>query len=94
MNHINFSQECDNILKINNENKYNYNHPFFDNIKREFYFFINLNIRDNIVEGNLQCRKCLSKKIISQTKQTRSADEGETLFAICSNCDNKWTVRG
>ena len=43
-------------------------------------------------EGVLECGKCGSNKTISYTKQTRSGDEATTVFAICSNCNARWTV--
>jgi DNA-directed RNA polymerase subunit M/transcription elongation factor TFIIS len=43
-----------------------------------------------ISEGVLVCRKCDSRKIYSFSKQTRSMDEPTTIFAKCSECDNKW----
>ena len=43
-------------------------------------------------EGVLTCNKCGSNKTYSYTKQTRSGDEATTVFAICSNCNARWTV--
>lgn len=89
--------ECDLIQKNKFENyEIVWDHPFFDKIKDEFIFITNINeiYKKNIIESNLICTKCSSKKIYAQTKQTRSSDEGETLFAICMDCKNKWTIRG
>ena len=43
-----------------------------------------------IEEGVMECRKCGSNKVISYTKQMRSADEPATVFGICSKCNHKW----
>jgi len=43
-----------------------------------------------IEEGVMECRKCGSNKVISYTKQMRSADEPATVFGICSRCNHKW----
>ncbi|AHL67538.1 hypothetical protein DH26_gp043 [Chloriridovirus anopheles1] len=43
-----------------------------------------------ISEGVLECRKCGCKQIFSFSKQTRSADEPTTVFALCSKCGHKW----
>jgi len=43
-----------------------------------------------ISEGILTCRKCGCKKIFSFTKQTRSLDEPTPVFALCSQCGNRW----
>jgi len=40
--------------------------------------------------GVLQCHKCKCRKIFSFSKQTRSIDEPMTVFALCSECGNKW----
>lgn len=44
-----------------------------------------------ISEGVLTCRKCGCRKIFAFLKQTRSADEPMTTFALCSACSYKWT---
>ena len=47
-------------------------------------------------DGFLVCRKegCKSKAIKIDQKQTRSADEPMTLFALCEDCGMQWTVKG
>ena len=45
-----------------------------------------------VVEDSvLQCRKCKSNKVIMDTRQTKTCDEGSTVFAMCTNCKNSWT---
>lgn len=46
----------------------------------------------NITEGVFQCNSCKSKHIITFQKQTRSADEGYTIFNTCVKCNNKWKI--
>lgn len=36
------------------------------------------------------CFKCKEQNIYSTHKQTRSADEPETIFYLCLSCGNKW----
>lgn len=36
------------------------------------------------------CYKCKEKNVYVMTKQTRSADEAETIFYHCLTCHNKW----
>jgi DNA-directed RNA polymerase subunit M/transcription elongation factor TFIIS len=46
-------------------------------------------------QGFLACRKCKSKDAVKiDQKQTRSADEPMTLFALCEDCGYQWTVKG
>ena len=40
-----------------------------------------------------KCRKCGSKDISWQEKQTRSADEGCTVFVTCNDCHHRWVIR-
>lgn len=37
-----------------------------------------------------RCIKCGRNKTTYYTMQTRSADEGETIFIICLNCGKRW----
>jgi len=41
--------------------------------------------------GNFfRCRACKSTNVEHQQKQTRSADEGMTIFLHCKDCDKRW----
>ena len=46
----------------------------------------------NKKRGMFTCFKCKSKDCITSQVQTRSADEGLTLFVTCLNCNNKWKM--
>ena len=43
-----------------------------------------------IVEGEISCRKCNSKKVMKQDLQTRGSDESTTTFYKCVNCKSRW----
>lgn len=45
----------------------------------------------DLEEGVNTC-KCGSKKTFSYTKQIRCADEGTTVFCLCSICGHKWKL--
>lgn len=47
------------------------------------------NEEDRKFEGYLTC-SCGSKDIQWDNRQTRSTDEGYTLFCICRKCGNEW----
>ena len=41
-------------------------------------------------DQSLKCPSCFSEKTESKQVQTRSADEGMTVFMCCLSCGNKW----
>jgi len=43
-----------------------------------------------IETGLYTCKKCQSKETVSEEKQTRARDEGETVRVICLTCGNAW----
>jgi hypothetical protein len=40
----------------------------------------------------LSCRKCKSHNVHTSQKQTRSADEGMTVFVTCADCGTRWKM--
>ena len=80
-------QIIQNLMEKNIE----WNHPMFLEYNKsvtENDYFKTSSI--DIEEGVLECYRCGSKKTISYQRQTRSADEGATTFAICVKCNNSW----
>ena len=80
------------IVQRINKKKVHWKHPIFENIKDY------LDEQDEIIvkpfevsEGCIDCHKCGSNKIFLFQKQVRSADEGMTTFATCSQCGSKWS---
>lgn len=49
---------------------------------------------DNLrsAEGLLHCTRCGSDDVHVELKQTRSADEGMTVFAKCNQCSKSWRM--
>ena len=41
-------------------------------------------------ESLVRCFKCNGSSILWNIKQTRSADEGSTLFFLCRTCNHRW----
>ena len=67
-----------------------WNHPKFDKARKEFDTMISIISRkDRVAEGGLEC-KCGSKRVESNQVQTRSRDEGMSIFAKCSVCGKRW----
>lgn len=49
---------------------------------------------DIVEEGMYTCNRCQCSKTRVKSKQTRSADEGETTFVRCLGCRHTWTIAG
>jgi len=43
-----------------------------------------------VVEGEITCRKCGSKKVTKSELQTRGMDESTTSFYKCVKCKSRW----
>jgi len=96
-------QECISLLRKNNSieelmntletDSYLYGHHRFEGIKKKIKEYDSFIIKPfEVDEGVLTCNKCNSNRTYSYTKQTRSGDESTTVFAVCSNCNARWTV--
>ena len=44
-------------------------------------------------DAAITCKKCGSSEITMAMAQTRSADEGATVFFTCMRCNQKWKVQ-
>ena len=49
-------------------------------------------INSHLSEGLLKCSRCQSTQVVWEQKQTRSADEGMTIFAECLKCGKKFRM--
>jgi DNA-directed RNA polymerase subunit M/transcription elongation factor TFIIS len=49
-------------------------------------------IAEGCTAGALRCRRCGNDRIAVQQKQTRSADEGMTIFCSCDTCGQQWRM--
>jgi DNA-directed RNA polymerase subunit M/transcription elongation factor TFIIS len=47
---------------------------------------------DVLPNTGLRCKKCGSNDITHDFLQTRSADEGTTIFCTCTNCKKRWKM--
>lgn len=83
------------ILEAIKSTKTGWNHPDFDDTRfrqqEQDDFIVN---PFEVEEGVLKCGKCGHSRTFSYTKQTRSCDEGTTVFASCMTCKNKWIHTG
>ena len=50
-------------------------------------------LNDQAFTAIVRCRRCGSEEVSWEEKQTRSADEGATVFCSCATCKNRWVMR-
>lgn len=81
----------DEILKKINNDEYGFNYYIFEDLKR------NQKEQDGYItnppiveEGVVECLKCHSKRVLSMSVQTRSADEPMSVKAQCMECKTRW----
>ena len=93
MKYIRDGENISFIKDIVETKKYLKNNKKYDNVKYKMQEFENFILNPfEVEEGVLICNKCDSNKTFSYTKQTRGGDESTTVFAICSQCDNRWKI--
>jgi DNA-directed RNA polymerase subunit M/transcription elongation factor TFIIS len=61
----------------------------FSEMLREKYDSLN----DKQFEAIVRCRRCGNEDVVWEEKQTRSADEGATVYCSCPVCKNRWVMR-
>ena len=61
----------------------------FEQMLQEKYDALN----DRTFEAIVRCRRCGSVEVSWDDKQTRSADEGATVFCVCQTCKRRWVMR-
>lgn len=61
----------------------------FEQMLQEKYDALN----DRQFQVIVRCRRCGSHEVSWEEKQTRSADEGATVFCVCTTCKMRWVMR-
>ena len=61
----------------------------FEQMLQEKYDALN----DRQFQAIVRCRRCGSQEVSWEEKQTRSADEGATVFCVCTACKMRWVMR-
>jgi len=63
----------------------------FEKYRRELEAMMNKIVeKPKVQKGAFKCRRCTKDLCYFWTLQTRSSDEGATVFIQCVNCGNRW----
>jgi DNA-directed RNA polymerase subunit M/transcription elongation factor TFIIS len=85
-----YSRCFENKDKNDKYEKYFFDHPSFEKIAEKLFAIDNyLDKPFESVDGSETCVKCGSMKTIAYNKQTRSSDEGMTVFVFCIQCKHR-----
>ena len=68
-----------------------FDYKIFDEArKKQTKCFERMSRTTQVVQELYTCKKCKSTRIKTTCKQTRSSDEGTSVFAVCLDCNNQW----
>jgi DNA-directed RNA polymerase subunit M/transcription elongation factor TFIIS len=68
-------------------------HQNFNKVKKEIEEMDHFMDNDlEVVEGAEKCRYCGDNRTISYSRQTRSADEGASVFVYCISCKKRYIM--
>jgi DNA-directed RNA polymerase subunit M/transcription elongation factor TFIIS len=94
INDISRGYKLKDILLIIKNNKLNWNHSFFQDIKNDEIDEDNFIIKPFEIEEGVMTCNCGSKRVFSYQKQSRGADETASTYAECMLCKKKWVYSG
>lgn len=75
------------------EREWFWGQPIFDKARKDIEDQIHrARYQPTGVKGVFTCEKCKNREVFYHEQQTRTCDEGMTIFLTCMKCHHKWTL--
>ena len=87
------NQPLKKAIDMMKNNKIFHNHPNFESVSKQMIEMDHFMDKPfEVSEGVNVCSKCKSKRTLSHNRQTRSGDEGMTVYVFCIDCKFRCTM--
>lgn len=88
---LNFGKDFFSGEEYENSENFIWDSPLMYESKKVFYTFLHSQtIEREGIKGLTTCKNCKNDVVVQYSKQTRSGDEGTTIFNRCLRCNHNW----